>query len=246
MITMAVLFLGLIAGGCVTKRDIEEVKSQIATVESQNRETLRMVARMDSVINAGAEASSALRGEMRFSLDEVTQQIAQLLENYNELVVLLDKMSSDKRLRKPPKSSVGAQTDQIVIQPEQPVDNDCDTLYDTSFLLTRQTEYQKAIDGFVVFLGKCPEHKNVENARYWIGECYYSLGKYPQAISEFDLLLKEFPASINSAGATYKMARALKELGKTEESRKLFQKLVDEQPNSFEGQQALKRLEELK
>lgn len=249
----AVLFIGFVVSGCPTKRDIEELKSRISKLESQNRESQRLVVRMDSIITAGAEASQALRGETRYSMDEMSQQIAQLLENYNALLVAIEKMSRTQTVRLSPRSSPGAQRDSlpagvdtaVTSTVKQAVAHDCDSIYDESFLLTRQSEYQKAIDGFVNYMESCPEHLNVENARYWTGECYFALQKYPQAISEFDLLLREYPASINAGRAMYKLARSQQELGNIEEAQKLYTKLADEQPNTLEGQQAKERLKEL-
>jgi len=86
----------LVFTGCVTKRDIEEVKRQLTTVESQNRNTQGMVARMDSIIAAGADADNKLRNEMRITLDDVGRQIARLLENYNDLQQQLDRMTRDQ------------------------------------------------------------------------------------------------------------------------------------------------------
>jgi len=257
LLAVAVLLIGILSSGCVTKRDIEEVKSMISKAESENRETLRLVLHMDSVITAGAEASQALRGEMRYSMDEITQQVAQLLENYNALLNAMNQLSQRQPIRLSPKSSPGAQDNSTikpdstivnnVTQPIEPIiQNNCDSIYDESFLLTRQSEYQKAIEGFTLFLEKCPKHQNVENARYWTGECYFSLEKYPQAISEFDLLLSEFPSSVNSGRATYKLARSKQELGKLDEAKKLFRQLADDQPNTLEGQQAKERLKDLR
>lgn len=250
LLAVAVLFISVIGSGCVTKRDIEEVKSMIAKVESENRDTQRLVARMDSIISVGAEASQALRGENRFSMDEMSQQIAQLLENYNALLIAIKELSN-KPIRLSPKGSPGAQTDPIVKPdpnvtiPDTKPEIACDSIYDESFLLTRQSEYQNAIDGFTLFMENCPKHQNVENARYWTGECYFSLQKFPQAISEFDLLLSEFPASVNSGRATYKLARSQQELGNIKEAKKLFKQLADELPNTLEGQQAKERLKDL-
>ena len=250
LLAAAVLFIGFFSIGCPTKRDVEEIKSMISKVESENRETSRLVVRMDSVIAAGAEASQALRGEMRYSMDEMAHQIAQLLENYNALLIAIKELSN-KPIRLSPTSSPGSQTD-LAKQAGSNTRSDtapeiaCDSIYDESFLLTRQSEYQKAIDGFTLLLESCPKHQNVEKARYWTGECYFSLEKFSQAISEFDLLLNEFPASVNSGRATYKLARSQQELGNIKEAKELFKQLADEQPNTLEGQQAKERLKDLR
>ena len=42
---MAAVCFGLAASGCITKRDIEEVKNRLTAIEDQNQRTLRMVQR---------------------------------------------------------------------------------------------------------------------------------------------------------------------------------------------------------
>ncbi|RME26384.1 MAG: tol-pal system protein YbgF, partial [Candidatus Zixiibacteriota bacterium] len=239
IVSVAVLLLTLLTVGCVTKRDITEVKQQLDRIESQNQKTQRLVARMDSIIAASADADDAMRGEMRYSMSELSAQIAQLLANYNELVDRIDQLAKQRVIKLPPTSSPGAQQPaQTETTPPPSVaasGRTCDSTYDVSFLLVRQGEYQKAIDGFAKFMADCPKHVKVENAIFWTGECYYSMEKYPQAIEQFEKLLKDFPSSVNTPGALYKLGRSYQEMGNVKEAKEVFKRLVDEYPDVLEG-----------
>ncbi len=248
---MAVMLVGVSLIGCVTKRDIEEVKSQLVTVERGNRETQQLVARMDSIIAAGAEADNKLRNDLRVSSRNIEQQISQLLENYNDLMQRIDELSREKVIKLPPRSSPGAQNGPASsITPAEPQSQtpsfDCIRAYDEAFILVRKSEYEKAIERFRVFLEKCGQHENADAAYYWIGECYYSMEQYQQAITEFDYLLKSFQGSAKVAPALYKLARSKQELGRTDEARGLFQQIVEEHPGTLEAEQAKERLKDLK
>jgi len=248
---MAVMFIGLCLAGCVTKRDMEEVRSSLATVEGQNRETQRLVTRMDSIIATGAEADNKLRNDMRVSVGNLEQQISQLLENYNDLMQRIDNLGREQVIKLPPKSSPGAQTgsasDTTPVEPQpQTPSFDCIGTYDDAFILARKTDYEKAIEGFRRFLEKCGKHENADAAHYWIGECHYSMENYSQAISEFEYLLKNFQGSTKTAPALYKLARSKQELGKTDAARALFQQIIDEYSGTLEAEQAKQRLKDLK
>ena len=105
MLVMAVLLAGLIATGCVTKRDIEGVNDRLDNMERQTAETQRMVARMDSVIANSADADRKLRADLSSSVDDLQQQVAKLLENYADLVQRLDALRRSQVITRPPTSS---------------------------------------------------------------------------------------------------------------------------------------------
>lgn len=248
---MAVILLGSVFSGCVTKRDIEEVKRQLTTVESQNRTTQQAVARMDSIIAAGADADNRLRNDMRTSMDDLGRQIAQLLENYNDLVQRIDQMSRSDVIKLPPRSSPGAQVDSQKVDstgsPPAPLTPafDCIGAYDDAFILVRRSEYENGIEAFRKFLESCGQHENADNAHYWIGECHYSLEQFAEAITEFELLLKDYPRSAKIAPALYKLARSKQELDQNDEARELFQKIVEEHSGTLEAEQARQRLKDM-
>ncbi len=132
------------------------------------------------------------------------------------------------------------------MQMEEPSSVDCDRTYDEAFILVRRTEYDKAIEGFREFLQQCEKHDLVENAYYWIGECYYSLEKYDEAVTEFEYLIDHYRSSVNTSRALYKLGRSKQELGKKSEAQKIFQQLIDDYPGTLEAEQAKERLKDLK
>jgi len=240
VILMAAIALALIVSGCVTRRDIEEIDSRLDTLQMQNARTQKMVAHMDSVIAAGAEADRKTRADINSSVNDLQQGIAKLLENYNDLLAKVDAMGrSGSRLRSSPGAS---DTTSISTQGSA----DCQKAYDDAFVLARQGKYEPAIAGFQSFLGNCPNDPSAENAYFWIGECYYSLEKYSQAVTQFDYVLKNYKGSGNTSRALYKLARSKQELGQKAEARKTFQQLINEFPKTLEAEQAKDRLKELK
>jgi len=250
MIPMAVLVLALLVTGCCTKRDADEIKDRIARLEMQQQTAGKSVARIDSLLAAGAEADVQLRADLRYSMQELSQQISMLLQNYNDLTTRIDALvqSSPQRiLHSSPGASVQPTT------PVTPMDTtraqvpsiNCDSTYDDAFIMTRRTEYAKAIDGFKQFILNCPNHANIPNAYYWMGESYYALEQYDDAIAQFRTLVDTYKNSTRVASALYKIARSLEEEGKLDDAKKAFQKVIDEYPDTLEAKQSKERLKDL-
>lgn len=250
ILPMAVLYACMWLSGCATSRQIDELKAQIRNVESQNRQTQQMVAQIDTLIAEDTEANKRLRNEISVTIDELQRQIETLLENYNDLMQRIEELRLGESVVGTLKSSQGAQAYQPVLpdstQVTEPPAIDCGSTYDESFILVRRGEYEKAIEGFREFLKYCEKHELVENAYYWIGECYYSLEKYDQAIAEFEYLIDNYRSSVNVSRALYKLGRSKQELGKKDEAKKIFRQLIDDHPGTLEAEQAKERLKDLK
>lgn len=254
---MAVIFIAVFFSGCVTSRQIDELKAEHREIKNQITESGNKVDKMEQLITENADASKKLRNDISSSNDQIQEQIDALLENYNELLRMLQQISTELHTKRIVVGSVGGgtveqlpSTNKEVTSPPQEVvvkpTVDCGKLYDDSFVLFRTGEnYEGAIKSFNNFIEKCPDNTSVENAHYWIGECYYALEKYVDAAEKFDYLLKNYKSTVNASRAMYKLARCKQELGKKKEAKKIFQKLIDEYPESFEGSQAKDLIKDL-
>lgn len=70
-----------------------------------------------------------------------------------------------------------------------------DELYNHALYDYTKGNYGSAINGFRSIVELYPDSRRVLNARYWLGETYYSQKNYDQARKEFELLIKQFPKS---------------------------------------------------
>lgn len=228
----AFAFLALCLAGCPTKHDVEELSQKLDRIEAR-------VVHLDSTNAAVTEADRKLRNDMQQTVGELQRQIAQLLENYNELLAKVDALGrARERVVEVPNPD---SSDQV-----GGVGSACDTTYDESFLLVRRQKYDDAIAGFRKYLANCSTHVSVSNAWYWMGECYYSQEKYKDAAWQFGHLLEKYPDSPNARTALYKLARCKQELRQKKEATKLFKRVIDEYGGSYEADQARDRLKELR
>lgn len=123
---------------------------------------------------------------------------------------------------------------------------DADRLYNTSYLDFTKGNYQVAIIGFRRFLKLFRSSDMADNAQYWIGECFYSLGQLDSAETEFQQLLSEYPQGNKVPSAIYKLGLVYQLQGKGGLAQKKFKELVEKYPGTPEAnlaQERLKRLE---
>jgi tol-pal system protein YbgF len=236
----AAFCIGLALTGCVTKRDIEEVKDSLHSIRNQNVETQRLVLRMDSIITEGAQSNARLTTEIRTSVSDLQQSIARLLENYNDLMQKLDAISrtKEKIIINPSPGAQGGETAKS--------STDCIAMYDDAFILVHGSKYDQAITAFRSFLESCPKNENAANAHFWIGDCYYSQEKYTDAVKEFEYVLDHYTDAGVVVKTMYKLGRSKQELGKKDEARKIYKKIVADHKGTLEARQSEERLKELK
>lgn len=251
---MAVMLIGISLTGCVTSRHIDELKAEIRDIKEQNNNTSQKIADMERIVQENSDAVNRLRTDVTLSNQQLQERIDVLLENYNELMRIMLEIRTNLATRHVITSSPGSQTESdipskgIGVNKQTPITQSseyCIDAYDAAFILARREQYNEAIEAFNKYISNCPEHESVENAHYWIGECYYSLEKYVDASEKFDFLINNFKSSVNLSRAMYKLARCHQELGKTNAAKDLFNRLINEFPETLEASQAKERLKDL-
>ncbi|PJB47839.1 MAG: tol-pal system protein YbgF [Deltaproteobacteria bacterium CG_4_9_14_3_um_filter_63_12] len=123
---------------------------------------------------------------------------------------------------------------------EDPVD-----YYKAGLKHYRQQEFEPAIQLFETFLDATPPTDYVDNALYWLGECYYGLGRYNDAARYFHRIVKEFPDGNKVPDALLKVGLTYIRLEKPESAREVMYYLIEAYPKSDAAHVAQERLESL-
>ena len=262
ILAMAVLVIGLMLTGCLaTQRDATEIKAKLDRIEASQSKTDELAARMDSLITVGAEADNKLRADIRYSVDELSQQLTTLLENYNELVMMINALSRSSGTRilhsTPGASDTTSHTEEIppaipgepgsTVTPVTPAMSDeaCTIAFEVAFTSLRQNEYDSSETQFKRFMEKCPGHEKTPNALWWLGEGYYRTKKYVESIELLEKITKDYQDWPDMSQVYYKIARGMEEQGRKANAKTTYQKIVDDYPGSFSASQAADRLKEL-
>jgi len=84
-----------------------------------------------------------------------------------------------------------------------------------------------------------------DNARYWIGECYYVQREYKQALEQFQKVLADYPEQEKVPDAMLKIGLCYVNLQEDCAAQKAFEDLLQAYPNSELGRLANEKLASL-
>lgn len=84
-------------------------------------------------------------------------------------------------------------------------DESVQAAYMKAFGLFSANSYRAAADAFSDFISSYPESEYAANARFWLGECYYSEGRYQEAIEAFTRVLEMSPSEKRASDSILKI-----------------------------------------
>jgi tol-pal system protein YbgF len=103
-----------------------------------------------------------------------------------------------------------------------------------------------ARQGFAVFLRDYGDSDLAPNARYWLGESYYSKKEYPQAIESYDRVELDFPRSEKAPAAILKKGYAYLAMNDRKRASLAFSQVLASYPRAPEAGKASDKLSQLR
>lgn len=102
--------------------------------------------------------------------------------------------------------------------------------------------FDLALAGFQNYITQFPDTSQVDNAQYWVGECYYSKKDFTQAIEAFGKVIKSYPKSSKVPGAKLKIGLSYLSAKNTAKAKEYLNKVIQEHPGTTEAEIAKDRL----
>ena len=99
--------------------------------------------------------------------------------------------------------------------------------------------------GFQEYREKFPGSGFADDSLYWIGESYYSQGKYMDAVQAFGEVIRRYPEGDKIPSAHLKRGFAFLELNQTAQGVVQLNALIEEFPHSDEARLGRERLRTL-
>lgn len=241
-----VAVLALVAAGCVSRASVRRMGDQLDYLEASQRRMERDLIRIDSLATEAANASNQTRADVGTSLAEFRNDAFAMREAIDELRRQVERRPPQVIYQPLPSTADSLFAGDDAIRPGvPPVDIDPSQLYENAFLDVRKGNYELAIAQFRDVLEYFGRTEYAPNARYWIGECWYSLEQYDSAIVEFDILAAGYPNSDRLPTALYKMGRCYEEKGMPRRAREYYERVVNEFSSSLEAKPAQGRLTQI-
>ena len=264
--TWSILLMLLAIGGCASKSDLDYLRSDMEELKTRLFQTEK---EMGSLRNETREGVAKNLKDLQNDVDTVRKGEADLQSSFEsmkvDLQVLAGKLDDATLLAKKPADDLALQKEDAnrrfaaiegrmdkleklledqkkaaETKPENP-----DDLYQKGLETFKNGDPQKARELLARFIERYPSHAMAANARYWLGETYYSEKKYDQAILEFQEVIKNFPGKEKVPAALLKQGMAFKELGDLKSSKYLYKKVIEEFPSSEEAKLAREKLKGL-
>lgn len=107
----------------------------------------------------------------------------------------------------------------------QPSNVGAASAYEAAFSYLKGNQYDRAAEGFDVFIEKYPNHPLVPNAKYWLGETYYVRGQYADASRIFAEGYKQYPSGTKAPDNLLKLGMSLAGMGSQKDACVAFKQL---------------------
>ena len=230
------LLLALGLGGCATKRDLRDLRTE---VRSSQEETLREIRQQnDAILDSLGVALTRLRGDMTNQLVEMERQLVQIQELTGQGQQRLADLREQIRNRQ---QTIGMTGD--VGAP--PAAGNPEELFNLSLAALRRGSLTTARAGFEEFLRAFPQHPLAPDAQFHIGESYEEGDDPAPALEAYGRVLELYPNASRAPTALYRAGMIEVERGNEEQARTLLERVVSAFPESPEAPLAREQLDQL-
>ncbi len=110
-------------------------------------------------------------------------------------------------------------------------DSEFRSIYNESLSAYFDNKYEVSAEKFHFLVSSGLDHPLIDNAQYWLGECYYSLGKFLRAIEEFKKVNGLGDGNKEDA-ALFKIGMSYLQLGNKEKAISIFKEMEKLFPDS--------------
>lgn len=117
-------------------------------------------------------------------------------------------------------------------------DDEAGKLFQASYMDLTLGNYELAVQGFKNYLVRFPGASNAPDARYYLGESYYSLSRYLEAVAEYQAVVKDYPRSRLVPACYLKSGYCYQKLEERDLAEKAFRELISRYPRSEEAERA--------
>jgi tol-pal system protein YbgF len=131
--------------------------------------------------------------------------------------------------------------------PPPPVEGDMseEELYRFAKDAYDQKNFEAARQYFEQFLVKYPKSNIADNARFWMGEVYFSEGWYQKAILEYQEVIEKYPKGNKVPAAYLKQGLSFFKLGENANAKLVLNELIKRFPESSEANAARQQIKQI-
>jgi tol-pal system protein YbgF len=259
----------LFLGGCASLTDIKSLEKRISNAEAENRILKSKVQDLTDEMDRQKELFAGQDAELyqfREEFQKLNGKLDETIYRFNQEKQALDKsMQSfrdtfsrmpgpeDTMVQSPRLPNAGVESGaeimpaQAASTPPPPVEGDVseEELYRLAKDAYDQRNFDAAKQYFEQFLTKFPKSNIADNARFWMGEVYFSEGWYQKAILEYQEVIEKYPKGNKVPAAYLKQGISFFKLGENANAKLVLNELIKRFPESSEAETARQQIKQI-
>jgi tol-pal system protein YbgF len=214
------------------ERELHELLRNFADLETQLKQDYEQVLALDARLED-------YRQLLDRSLSNSTREAENTLMKLARMEGIIEKFSQELKAFHAAKSHMSSQAAYNMENLDE------EAFYNMAYTEFQKGVFDKARELFNEFLKKFPDGKFSDNARFWIGECYYRKNQYEEAILEYEKVKKDYPSGDKVPSALFKQGLSFLKLNKKEAAKIILNDLIKHYPQSEQAGMAKEQLEKL-
>ena len=244
-----------------TRSDMNDVRTDIRTLKERVQDLQKRIDSLDANTKGTSDTQKALadygaRADqlamdiqlLQGKLEENNFRISELGQKLDDRGVKIAELSSRiEALEKAKAGAAGAAaTGQTTTTKAEPKTIEPSEAYRQAKSDYDKGNFELALTGFQYYLVHYPGTSQADAARYWIGECYYSLKEFDKAIDSFARVIKDHPKSDKVAGAKLKIGLSYLNERNSAKAKEYLRRVIKDHPGTTEAKIAKDRLAKIK
>ncbi|MFA6583789.1 MAG: tetratricopeptide repeat protein [Elusimicrobiaceae bacterium] len=203
-VKITALGAGLLSmGGCLaTQEDMDLVHHQLNAINT----SLARVTKNQAQMSQQLEEMSKSYGTQADNFKDLQQQMSKLSARLDDVNLMFNEVVSDSK------------TKSAIVLPSQ--------IYAQAYSHLMYRNYDRAIEGFQLYLDKFPGGELSDTCLYYLGNAYEGKGDWKNAGLSYAKVLSKYTGSEYTAAARLKYAQMLLKLGGKNEEAKIYLKYV--------------------
>ncbi len=234
--TIALLILGPLITGCVTRRNLTDLQAEIQIGQEEMLRELR--AQHDRMLDSLSRQEVQTRGDLANRILQLERQLVQI----QELTGQSQQRLADLRQQVDERARAAAAAD---TSGSPAAAGDPQELFDTSLAALRRGSQAAARAGFGEFLRSFPDHALASDAQFHLGDSYEESGDTERALQAYARVVQAYAGSARAPAALHRAALLEIERGNRDTARTLLNQLLRAYPRSPEAEPARERLRSL-
>ena len=244
---LAAILLVPLLGACATKRDVRDLRDEMAAMRAAQDSAFREMQRQNrSLVDSLTGQNARLRGDLANRFLQVDRQLVQIQEltgqgqqRLQELREQINTRAQQDAARQPEAVPAGSDT------AASGSGATADELYTTSMASLRRGSLQTARAGFQEFLRTYPGHRLAPDALFYVGETYNEGKDVQNALQTYAQVVQRYPTSAKAPTALYRAGTIEAGRGNRAEARALFNRVVQSYARAPEATLAKDQLAKL-